>query len=103
MCFQKITKICYISGKNARNKRLRSKYRQLSENFCQIFTFPTPGISLMSKDLSQINVYTYFNIGDAKSLVSRVNSPGVVHIRIFQQIWIVLLCLFSILVRLPSY
>ena len=30
---------------------------------------PHPGISLMTKDLSQIKVYTYFNIGDAKTLV----------------------------------
>ena len=28
--------------------------------------FPTPGISLMTKDLIKIKVYTYFNIGDAK-------------------------------------
>ena len=31
--------------------------------------FPHPGISLMIKDLAQIKVYTYFNIGDAKTLV----------------------------------
>ena len=31
--------------------------------------FPHPGISFMTKDLSQIKVYTYFNIGDAKTLV----------------------------------
>ena len=28
--------------------------------------FPHPGISFMTKDLSQIKVYTYFNIGDTK-------------------------------------
>ena len=31
--------------------------------------FPQPDISLMTKDLIQIKVYTYFNIGDAKTLV----------------------------------
>ena len=53
--------------------------------------FPHPGISFMAKDLSQIKLYTYFNIGDVETLVrlneKKVNSPGVVHILIFQQIW----------------
>ena len=45
--------------------------------------FSHPDISLMTRDLAQIKVYTYFNIGDAKTLVklkrkSRVISPGVV-------------------------
>ena len=31
--------------------------------------FPQPDISLMTKDLIQIKVYTYFNIGDARTLV----------------------------------
>ena len=31
--------------------------------------FPPPGVSLMSKTLTQFKVYTYFNIGDAKTLV----------------------------------
>ena len=31
--------------------------------------FPHAGINFMTKDLSQIKVYTYFNIGDAKTLV----------------------------------
>ena len=52
--------------------------------------FPHPGISFMAKDLSQIKLYTYFNIGDVETLVKlnekKVNSPGVVHILIFQQI-----------------
>ena len=47
--------------------------------------------SFMTKDLSQIKVYTYFNIGDAKTLVKlkrkiRVNSPGVVpYTHLFQE------------------
>ena len=39
-------------------------------SFGQIFAFPTPGIILMTKDLAQIKVYTYFNIGDAKTLIN---------------------------------
>ena len=31
--------------------------------------FPHPDISFMTKDLTQIKVYTYFNTGDAKTLV----------------------------------
>ena len=30
--------------------------------------FPHSGISLMTTDLAQIKLYTYFNIGDAKTL-----------------------------------
>ena len=42
-----------------------------------------PGISLMNKYLARIKVYTYLNIGEAKTMVKlkrkiRVNSPGVV-------------------------
>ena len=53
--------------------------------------FPHLDISLMTKDLTQIKVYTYFNIGDAKTLVKlkrkiRVNSPGVVpYTHLFQE------------------
>ena len=54
-----------------------------SEGWKEHLPFPHPGISLMTKDLSQIKVYTYFNIGDAKTLIKlkrkiRLNSPGVV-------------------------
>ena len=31
--------------------------------------FSHPDISLMTKDLTKIKAYTYFNIGDAKNLV----------------------------------
>ena len=34
--------------------------------------FPHLGISLMTKDLSQIKVYTYFNIGDYWSINSGI-------------------------------
>ena len=61
--------------------------------------FPHPSISLMTKDLAQL--YTYFNIGDAKTLVKlRENSRGVVHVPIF---WQVLEIFLPRLVRSPSY
>ena len=55
-------------------------FQQISVKY---LPFPYPDISLMTKDLTQIKVYTYFNIGDAKTLVKlnrkiRLNSPGVV-------------------------
>ena len=43
------------------------------DSFQQIYIkylpFPHPDISLMTKDLTQIKVYTYFNKGDAETLV----------------------------------
>ena len=40
--FEKISKICYLFGENARNKCFRSKYQQFLANFSQIFALPTP-------------------------------------------------------------
>ena len=41
-------------------------FQQISVKY---LLFPDPNISLMSKYLAQIKVYTYFNIGDAKTLI----------------------------------
>ena len=41
-------------------------FQQISVKY---LPFPDPNISLMSKYLAQIKVYTYFNIGDAKTLI----------------------------------
>ena len=65
MCFQENHKNLLYFWKKLRNKCFRSKYRQFSANFGQIFAFPIPR-HLMTKDLTQIKVYTYFNIEDAK-------------------------------------
>ena len=65
---KKITKICFIFWKNAGNKCFRRKYRQLPANSGQIFTFSTHRYKLLTKNLAHIKVYTYFNIGDAKTL-----------------------------------
>ena len=41
-------------------------FKQISVKY---LPFPHPDISLMTKDLTPIKVYTYFNIGDVKTLV----------------------------------
>ena len=69
MFFKKNIKNCYIFGKNARNKWFKSKYKQFSATFEQIFAFPTSGTGLMNKYLAQNKVYSNFNIGGAKTLI----------------------------------
>ena len=68
ICFPwKSQKVVIFLGKMQEiYKCFRSKYQQYPAKFGQIMVFPTPGISLMTKDLIKIKVYTYFNIGDAK-------------------------------------
>ena len=48
---------------------LEANISSFQEVLVKYLPFPHPGISFMTKDLSQIKVYTYFNIGDAKTLV----------------------------------
>ena len=48
-------------------------FQQISVKY---LPFPHPGISLMTKDWTQIKVYTYFNIGDAKTLVKLKEKYG---------------------------
>ena len=43
-----------------------NSFQQISVKY---LPFQNPDISLMTKDLTQIKVYTYFNIGDAKTPV----------------------------------
>ena len=66
--FKKITKIYYIFGKNGR-KCFRSKYQQFQQISVQCLPFPHPDTGLITKDLTQIKVYIYFNIEDAQTLV----------------------------------
>ena len=40
-------------------------FQQISVKY---LSYPHPDISLMVKDLTQIKVYTYFNIGDVQTL-----------------------------------
>ena len=41
-------------------------FQQISVKY---LPFPSPDISVMTKDLTQIKVYIYFNIGDVKILM----------------------------------
>ena len=41
-------------------------FQQISVKY---LSFPRPDISVMTKDLTQIKVYIYFNIGDVKILM----------------------------------
>ena len=67
ICFtRKSQKVIFLGKIQEIYKCFRSKYQQYPAKFGQIMVFPTPGISLMTKDLIKIKVYTYFNIGDAK-------------------------------------
>ena len=64
--FHENHKVIFLGKIQEIYKCFRSKYQQYPAKFGQIMVFPTPGISLMTKDLIKIKVYTYFNIGDAK-------------------------------------
>ena len=67
MCFPRKSKMFVIFlGKMQEISALKANIN----SFGQIFAFPTPGIILMTKNLAQIKVYTYFNIGDAKTLIN---------------------------------
>ena len=50
-----------------------NSFQQISVKY---LPFPHPDISLMTKDLTQIKVYTYFNIGGAKTLVKLKEKYG---------------------------
>ena len=70
MCFQEITNICYIFwGKMQEISALEANIDSFQQILVKYLPFPHLDISLMTKDLTQIKVYTYFNIGDAKTLV----------------------------------
>ena len=79
MFSRKSQKFVVFLGKNALEPNINS-FNQIS---VKSLPFPHRDISLMTKYLTQIKVYTYFHIGDAKSLVKlkrkiRVNFPRVV-------------------------
>ena len=48
---------------------LEANINSFQQILVKYLPFQNPDISLMTKDLTQIKVYTYFNIGDAKTLV----------------------------------
>ena len=67
--FTKITKMYNIFGKIQEINALEANIDSFQHISVKYLLFPHPDISLMTKDLTQIKVYTYFNIGDAKTLV----------------------------------
>ena len=67
--FQENYKNLYFWEK-AKNKCFRDKYIPFPANFGQIFVLPSPVIGLINENLTQNKVYTYFNVGDAKILIS---------------------------------
>ena len=71
---------------------LEANISSFQEVLVKYLPFPHPGISFMTKDLSQIKVYTYFNIEYTKTLVKLKEKldkfSGVVHIPIFKAIYI---------------
>ena len=69
--FHENHKVIFLGKIQEIYKCFRSKYQQYPAKFGQIIVFPTPGISLVTKDLIKIKVYNYFNIGNAKILNSR--------------------------------
>ena len=48
---------------------LEANINSFQQILVKYLPFQNPDISLMTKDLTQIKVYTYFNIGDAKTPV----------------------------------
>ena len=80
---RKSRKFVIFLGKMQEINAFEANIDSFQQIFVKYLLFPHPDISLMTKYLAQIKFYTYFNIGDAKTMVKlkrkiRVNSPGVV-------------------------
>ena len=70
MFSRKSQKFIIFLEKVQEKSALEAKIDSFQRISTKYFPFAHPGISLMTKDLTQIKVYTYFNIGDAKTLVN---------------------------------
>ena len=70
MCFHKNyeNNIIFL-GKIQEISALEANIDSFQQISVKYLPFPHPNISVMTKDLTQIKAYTYFNIGDAKTLV----------------------------------
>ena len=66
---RKLSKFVIYLGKMKEISALEANSDSFQQISVKYLPFPLPGISLMTKDFTQINVNTYFNIGDAKTLV----------------------------------
>ena len=70
MCFAiKSQKFVIIFGKMQEINALEPNINSFQEILVKHLPFPHQGISFVTKDLSQIKVYSYFNIGDARTLI----------------------------------
>ena len=68
MCFQENHKNLLFLRKMQEISALEANIDSFQQILVKYLPFPHLDISLMTKDLTQIKVYTYFNIGDAKTL-----------------------------------
>ena len=69
MFSRKPQKFVTFLGKMQEISALEANIDSFQQILVKYLPFPHLDISLMTKDLTQIKVYTYFNIGDAKPLV----------------------------------
>ena len=60
-----------FSGKMQEISALEANINSSQQILVGYWPFPHADVNLMIKDLTQINVYTYFNIGDAKGKIER--------------------------------
>ena len=67
--FGKSQKFIIFLGKMQEISALEANINSFQQILVKYLPFQNPDISLMTKDLTQIKVYTYFNIGDAKTPV----------------------------------
>ena len=67
--FQENHKNVLFLGKIHKISALKANISSFQQILVKYLHFLHPGISLMTKDLAQNKLYTYFNIGDAKTLV----------------------------------
>ena len=68
MCFQENHKNLLFLRKMQEISALEANIDSFQQISVKYLPFPHPDISLMIKDLTQIKVYTYFNIGDVQTL-----------------------------------
>ena len=68
--FSRKSQTCIIFlGKMQEISALEANINSFQQISVKYLPFPHPDISLITKDLTQIKVYTYFNKGDVKALV----------------------------------
>ena len=70
--FGKLQKFIIFLGKMQEISALESNIDSFQQILVKYLPFPHPDISLMTKDLTVIKVYTYFNKGDAVKIEGKV-------------------------------